>query len=796
MRLKSFILTMLTLTGLASCKFHDEVWEVVNQNVETGLRLISHTPASLTNLPINAAPIFTFSHTLDSSTIAGSITVSGGITGTSALNPNGRSITFTPAANFAYNTEYTFTIDSITDLNGEGLTAPILVTFKTTSDNVAPTFVNHTPLATEGISKTASFTFTFNEPLDPSTVSAATLTSTPTVPGSISLSADHRTITFNPDTDLADNTAYQFSLNGIADAVGNVMAPFTLDFTTTPDSTAPTFVSHTPASLSNLGTNWNVSFTFSEAIDPASVTFGSTFTVNNGATGALSFSADGRTITFDVAGYYARNTSYTFTIAGIKDLAGKMLATPASVTYTTIAGSPSITSSTPANGTSGHFMTDTLTVSFSEAMSATGASITISGPGGALRNIATVNLNADKKGFTVSFQPLPYDPGSDPGVSVTLTGFKALDGTPLSGNTRSWNMEKAWAQVYTDNNVYHSPPAHSFKLVSGNKLSLVYIDNATPTIRAISFNADGSTTPWTGTISDAAMNKDAGFTAEAFPQSGGIEDILMVAYSVSGNTEIAYLRPDGTSNIQDADNGSPAGTNWLKLYRDNAGRAYLVYRRNSDGNINTLRWDDITDLNLTATLFSAVNYTNMGAAIDPAHPRMVRTYQSTNYITECDPGMTWDPLSPLSVTPLKSLDMTWSRSDARFLLYAHDNSDELYFAYQDTVGTSKWIPLPASIPAEEYATLSHGNGDFILFQKPSQPELILRQLVPDGASWMWDEYKVPTTPSSSANVVASSTAIIHPVIAETPSALGDKGIFVAYYDNVASKIIVQRHRRK
>ena len=118
--------------------------------------------------------------------------------------------------------------------------------------------------------------------------------------------------------------------------------------TTATDTDPPTVSSVTPASgATGVPTASNVSVSFSEPIDPSTIT-GSTFELRQGASlvaASVSYDAGTRTATLDPTGPLANSTSYTATVkggaAGVKDSAGNPLAADYSWTFTTAAAPPS-----------------------------------------------------------------------------------------------------------------------------------------------------------------------------------------------------------------------------------------------------------------------------------------------------------------------------------------------------------------------------------------------------------------------------------------------------------------------
>src|SRR3954468_9708599 len=125
-------------------------------------------------------------------------------------------------------------------------------------------------------------------------------------------------------------------------------------------ATAPTVLSVAPPAGSlGVCSTTIVTATFSEAMDPSSLTSNFSLTGPNGATvaGVVTYTAGSNTATFQPAGPLALNTLYTATVsAGAKDLFGNTLASNYTWNFTTgvaacsTVGSPSVVAVTPANG--------------------------------------------------------------------------------------------------------------------------------------------------------------------------------------------------------------------------------------------------------------------------------------------------------------------------------------------------------------------------------------------------------------------------------------------------------------
>jgi len=188
-----------------------------------------------TGVAVNANIAATFSEPMDPLTLTtttmtlkqtiGLVPVSGTVTyvGTTA--------TFNPDSNLLPSTNYTATITTgAKDLADNALASNYVWTFDTgtTGDTTAPTVISTIPAAGDvGVAVNANITATFDEPMDPSTITTTTFTLkqgiTP-VPGAVT-SPSTTTATFNPDSNLLPLTTYTATITtGVKDLAGNAMA--------------------------------------------------------------------------------------------------------------------------------------------------------------------------------------------------------------------------------------------------------------------------------------------------------------------------------------------------------------------------------------------------------------------------------------------------------------------------------------------------------------------------------------------------------------------------------------------
>jgi hypothetical protein len=169
-------------------------------------------------------------------------------------------------------------------------------------------------------------TATFNEEMNPVTITQASFTlqqGTTSVAGTVSYTGT--TASFTPSSALTPNTTYTGTVTeSVKDLMGNALqTDYVWTFVTGPPP-PPTVISTDPLNLAtNVAVNQVISATFSEAMDPLTITT-SSFTLRVGTTlvsGAVNYS--GTTATFTPASdlvpgtYTARITTAAENLAGI-----------------------------------------------------------------------------------------------------------------------------------------------------------------------------------------------------------------------------------------------------------------------------------------------------------------------------------------------------------------------------------------------------------------------------------------------------------------------------------------------
>ena len=181
---------------------------------------------------------------------------------------------------------------------------------------------------------------------------------------------------------LSNGSTYFFAISA-KDTSGNasnksdpsVASPFV------PDTTAPTLASSTPANgSSGAGVGANLVLTFSEAMNPGSVTAALVPAVD---LGTASWNPEGTVLTFDPPTDLDASTAYALTLNG-QDSAGNAM-TPANVNFTTgalpDATAPTVLGSSPASGATGVPVNTNISFTFSEAMNRSTVEAAFSGAG-------------------------------------------------------------------------------------------------------------------------------------------------------------------------------------------------------------------------------------------------------------------------------------------------------------------------------------------------------------------------------------------------------------------------------
>jgi RHS repeat-associated protein len=354
-------------------------------------------PNGLTNVGDNANIRLVFSKpinplTINSSTIqlsGGGITV---VPDSISFSNSNQMVLLVPHAPLPDNTPMTLTVSGITDVAGNSI-APQTTTFTTGTgpDVVPPVIVWASPLQTNpyypptNVPLNAIMQVQTNEPIDPGTVNSNTFpmydetTGVVQVTATYSVSTDGRTITLIPSAPLtANHHYYVYALDGMSDLAGNtlnsavtgVMGNFNFTTGTTSSTNGPQVTGISPSNGATVPTNAQLAVGFNEPIDPATLS-GLTLTGPGGlVTAAVTITNGNQLAGLVPVVPLAPSTQYTVNVAGVKDISGNVLATPASSSFTTGVSPdvslPQLVSITPTNYSTGISTSSTVQVQFNK----------------------------------------------------------------------------------------------------------------------------------------------------------------------------------------------------------------------------------------------------------------------------------------------------------------------------------------------------------------------------------------------------------------------------------------------
>ncbi len=337
------------------------VWTFTTGTIPT---VVSTNPLNgAINVFTNQEPIATFSEGMNSMTViaAGTITVAatGGaaVPGTVTYIAATNTVKFAPTATLLPSTQYTVTITtSAQSAAGNALASNYVWRFTTgkTANATAPTVISTIPASgATAVPTNQIITATFSAAMDPATITASgTFTVTGAANAAVlgSVSYVGLTATFTPTSALPANTQFTATISTAAKDLTEIAlaANYVWSFTTAggPNTTPPTIILTGPTDAdTNVPVNNTVNATFSEAMNPLTITAPGTFSLSVAGSGGAAVAG---TVTYDSADNIATltpsanltaSTEYMATILNTAtDLAGNPLApgsTPNPWTFTT-----------------------------------------------------------------------------------------------------------------------------------------------------------------------------------------------------------------------------------------------------------------------------------------------------------------------------------------------------------------------------------------------------------------------------------------------------------------------------
>ncbi|MDQ2840258.1 MAG: Ig-like domain-containing protein [Acidobacteriota bacterium] len=363
---------------------------------------------------------------------------------------------------------------------------------------------------------------TFNQPMNPSTITPATfLVKGPAetaVSGTVSYTATGSVASFAPTAALAYNTTYTATITtAVANTVGvQPAASYSWSFTT---ATQPTVIATAPTNGATfVPTNQVLTATFSKALNPATVN-GTTFLLKGAGgtnvTGTVTYNATSSVASFTPSVPLTYNTAYTATITtGATDSTGNPLVADYSWSFTT-ATQPVVVSTVSLDAATGVPLNQVLSATFSQTMNCAtlaspATSFVVTGPG-----TTSVAGTVACSGAVATFTPAANLIVNTVYTATITTQAQSQGGAPLASNY-VWRFRTLPAP--TPPTVISTVPANLAVNVPINQaLSATFSVAMTPTtIDATTFTLTGpGTTPVTGAVTYVAAGSTATFTPTA-----------------------------------------------------------------------------------------------------------------------------------------------------------------------------------------------------------------------------------------------------------------------------------------
>ena len=395
---------------------------------------------SATGVPLNAQVIASISAPVDPTSVGqNAIQLLNGATpvaGTVTLT-NAQQINFAPTSALQATTTYTVKVNSFTDASGNSVT-PFTSTFTTGSAVSAGGFtftganiVNNATVT----SSTQPIILTFSQILDPATVNSSTLEVMDTWNSNRGIAGTYQVngnqVTFTPANPYpAGAEIYVGECGGPTDILGDVfqngncysqqLVYFYAPAASVGAPTSLTVLSVSPANgATNVGRDQAVSVTFSNPINSGTTGgYNTQLYAGQGlqTNGNVTWSADGRTITFNIGALY-NGTSYTIAIpaGGVTDEWGNSLTTSFTSTFTTTTdpatGNGSVHSTSPGNNATGVPINSLLTLYMNRQVDAAtlpgNLNVTVNG------QVYPGNVQSTASGYEIQYTPsTPFPNGA------------------------------------------------------------------------------------------------------------------------------------------------------------------------------------------------------------------------------------------------------------------------------------------------------------------------------------------------------------------------------------------------
>jgi len=419
------------------------------------------------------------------------------------------------------------------------------------ADEVPPTVSSTAPSdSATAVPLNAPIAATFSEAMDPQTVTSTSFSlASGSAPVAATVTYAGVTALIAPDAPLADNSQYTATVSAqVTDLAGHPMAAdYVWSFTTGAwvDDIAPWVIQTYPDDgATNIAANGSVIGTFSEAMDPLSITTTS-FTLQDGPTMVIGVvTGTGASAQFDPTGDLNAGTEYTATVTTeATDLAGNWIAADYVWSFTTGLDvdlePPVVIFTNPEDLATSVAVDSKVSAAFSEAMdplSITTANFLVTRPGPTpVAGTVAYSLVNPVGTFTPTN---PLLPNTDYTATIT-TGATDLAGNPLAVDY-VWTFAVAGdVDTLPPTIVLTSPPNLATGVAVDVLVDAAFSEKMDPTtITGTTFKVAGpGTTPVNGMVGYDPLTPIGTFTpsADLLPDTTYVATITTGAKDLAGN---------------------------------------------------------------------------------------------------------------------------------------------------------------------------------------------------------------------------------------------------------------------
>lgn len=309
-------------------------------------------------------------------------------------------------------------------------------------DGVCPLVISTDPLnLATGVPLDKIITATFNEPMNPETITPVSMIlqssakGVQDLSGSLTYDGKNEILSFKPNAKLLAGTTYTATiLLTVKDITGNALKENYVWTFSTGATISPLVTSTDPSNnATGVVLNKTITASFNQEMDPLSLT-ASTFTVKQGTTsvaGTVTYS--GTTVSFKPTSALTSSSVYTATInTGAKNEAGTALANDYVWNFTTgTISAPKVNSTDPLNVATGVALNKVISAVFSEAMdplTITSTSFTL------MTGTTPVTGTVNYSGTTATFTPTGGLVSGNTYAATITSAAKNVAGVTLANN--------------------------------------------------------------------------------------------------------------------------------------------------------------------------------------------------------------------------------------------------------------------------------------------------------------------------------------------------------------------------